>query len=390
MKYKELDIYQRIKSLIKQSYQLRGIVIKKDIHLSDKNVEYVYDKYIKGVSCYVDSLEREKKYGYFSHSSVNTSVYAYVYWIMLKGLLEEKIDDVIVEELKSILLKCQGKDGLCSDPNIMNLQYLNGDGWGARHLMPHYFIAMERLGIKPNYELNYLAPFHDAETVEKLLCSLNWQHPWESSNTVMNIGVGLLYERDFLKIDKANSGIEAIQKWLLENIRPDCGMWGIGNFKSKYFKYQMVRGAYHMYCLLIYDNVDFPYQDKAIDCILDLQNNYGGYDFRINSSACEDIDAIEPLIRLSLLNPNYRKIEIKESAKRSLFWVVQNQTNDGGCVFRLGESICYGCENMYSKSNQSNLFATWFRTLSVCYMYDYLTGNLRNYTKIGGYEYPLY
>ena len=63
---------------------------------------------------------------------------------------------------------------------------------------------------------------------------------------------------------------------------------------------------------------------------------------------------------------------------------------DGGCVFRLGEPIVYGSSNMSAMRNESNLFATWFRTLSVCYMYDFLTGSKRNYIDLGGYEYPLY
>lgn len=390
MNYKELDGYQRIKSIIKQLYQLRGIQIKRDVVLKDEIIKFAYEQYIRKVSDYLESIKIEKRYGYFSNSSESTSVYAYVYWIMLKGLLEEEIEEDILKELRIIVSNYQKKDGLCNDANILCLEYLNGDGWGARHLMPHYFIAVERLGLKLKYELHYLEMFHDSDSVYKLLSSLNWTHPWEASNTVMNIGVALLYERDFLKNDKSAIGIKAIQEWLISSIRSDCGMWGIGNVKSSNFKYQMIRGAYHLYCLLIYDNLDFDYQDRAIDCILDMQNRYGGYDFRKNSSACEDIDAIEPLIRLSLLNPTYRRKEIEESVKKSLIWVVQNQMSDGGCVFRLGESIRYGCENMSSKANQSNLFATWFRTLSICYMFDYLTGYRRKYINVGGYEYPLF
>ena len=386
MTLKKYDWYQCVKSDIKELLQLRDIKIMRYRELTLDDVKGLYEKYTQLVIRYMQKKEIQ---GFYSVSSTQPSVYSYIYWIMTAGLLDVQIDDGTIEQLRKKLLECQAEDGLCWDYNIINLQYLNGDGWGARHLIPQYLIALERLKIKPIYKLTYLSTFYSKQMMEVFLESLDWTQPWQASNVVMNIGVGLFYERDYLKNPRAEVGIKAMQNWMLANIRSDCGMWGSGSIKSKTFKYALIRGAYHMFSFLIYDNIDFPYKEKAIDLIMECQNKYGGYDFRKNSSACEDIDAIEPLIRLSIILPNYRRQEVIESTKKAFFWVIQNQMKDGGCVFRLGEKHMYGCSNMQSGINESNAFATWFRTLSICYMYDFLTGNERNYINLPGYEYPI-
>lgn len=385
-----MDFEQILKAHIKEFLQIRDIKLRFPVSLTEAEIKDIYQSYVDNVKKYLLNIVHKGKIGYFSKNSSQRSIYAYVYWVMTAKLIGMELDEKILNVLEEIICECQTEDGLCWDESIVNLQYLNGDGWGARHFMPHYFIAIERLGIKAKYSLKYVTPFYKSEILRTLFDALDWTHPWQSSNLVMNIGVALFYERERFNNKEAGKAVEVLQKWLMDHIRADCGMWGEGNLKSKSFQYALIRGAYHMYSFLIYDNIDFPYKEKAIDFILKCQNKYGGYDFRANSSACEDIDAIEPLIRLSLLTPGYRYAEIRSSISNSLQWVVQNQRDDGGCVFRLGELFDYGNVNMMSDKNESNLFATWFRTLSVCYMYDFLLGNVREYVDIPGYEYPLF
>ncbi len=385
-----MDLTYKIKARIKEFLQIGNIEISKPLHITKEEFETIYRSYVKQTKNYLNNIADDNRIGFFCKSAKKESIYAYVYWIMTASLLEIDVKDDILRKIVNKLETCQKKDGLCWDENIINLEYLNGDGWGARHFMPQYFVAIERLKMDLKYPLNYIEPFYQKEILKSFLDSLDWSMPWQSSNVVMNIGVVMFFERRYSESSNAGAAIEVLQKWLLDNIRPDCGMWGVGDINSISFKYELIRGAYHMYSFLIYDNIDIPYREKAIDIILECQNKFGGYDFRTNSSACEDIDAIEPLIRLSLLTPNYRVDEIKESIARSLQWVIQNQMKDGGCVFRLGEKFNYGSTNMESSVNESNLFATWFRTLSICYMYDFFTENNRRYVDIPGYEYPLY
>jgi len=42
--------------------------------------------------------------------------------------------------------------------------------------------------------------------------------------------------------------------------------------------------------------------------------------------------------------------------------------DNGGFVFRRGEQMVYGHELMSSKANESAMFPTWLRTLSLAYL----------------------
>ena len=49
-----------------------------------------------------------------------------------------------------------------------------------------------------------------------------------------------------------------------------------------------------------------------------------------------------------------------------------NQNDDGGYVFRRNEAMYYGHEQMNSGKNESAMFPTWFRTLTIAYLSNYL------------------
>ncbi len=388
MNINKSDLYCAIKKTIKYPKDIRSVEgIKVGRGIID--IESEYKKYLEQLCHYIELTEKNERIGYFSDSAIGTDIYSYTYYVMTSGLVDYDITSN-KEAVAFVLSKAQKEDGLCYDSNLISYRYLNGDGWGARHFIPHYIIAMERLRTPIAHEFKYTGAYKSNGSMKKILNSLDWTDPWGASNFVMNIGVALMYERKTRVDNSAGEAIKELQSWLIENIRPDSGMWGKGDIRSKAFRYLLVRGAYHIFPLLFYDGIDIPYKRKAIDLVLDLQNSVGGFDFRITSSACDDIDAIEPLIRLSLLENGYREKEIRECIEKAFHWVVFNQREDGGCVFSLGQPFCYGDSAMCSKANESNWFGTWFRTLSICYMYDYLTNNKRKYVDLPGMEYPLF
>ncbi len=388
---KKSDLYSFIRKNIKEKIQEKDIgkVILASEE-TDIDISEIYSEVVCGVKKYIAQITINDNLGKFSASSNKTNLYSYVYLAMIYGLLDIQYSEELKETIIQNILNAQYKDGLFYDKNILNYEYLIGDGWGARHLIPHIVIAMKRLNIKPIYEFNFLSALSVYDVMYSLMDTLDWKNVWKTSNFVMNIGVCMQYERDYIGIKERQNGIKAIQDWLINHIREDCGMWYKGKIDSISVKYEVVRGAYHLFPILFYDNIDIPYMKKTVDIILSLQNKYGGFDWRKNSSACEDIDAIEPLIRLSIKLPGYREKEIKKALSNAMFWIKQNQEADGGFVFRKGERFNYGNKNMVSNINESNLFATWFRTLSVCYIRDYLLRMQHNYVRVPGYEYPLW
>lgn len=154
--------------------------------------------------------------------------------------------------------------------------------------------------------------------------------------------------------------------WLESNQNPKTGSWGpIPSGASSLSK--TVQPGYHIWLLFFYDECPLHHVENIIDSLLDTQSDLGGFGVRLNSSGCEDIDSIDPLARLSFMT-EYRRDEIKSAVRRTLPWVFVNMNNDGGFVFRRFAPFFYGHENMFSDRDDSAMFATWFRTLSLTYL----------------------
>ena len=102
-----------------------------------------------------------------------------------------------------------------------------------------------------------------------------------------------------------------------------------------------------IYPLFFNDQRNILFKEKATDLLLSIQNILGEFDATLNSSACEDIDMIDPRIRFSHVT-NCRREDIDRALKRAFPWVLANMNNDGGFVFNRNESFYYGHEEIYS------------------------------------------
>ena len=78
--------------------------------------------------------------------------------------------------------------------------------------------------------------------------------------------------------------------------------------------------------------------------------------------------SIDILIRFAPYVDELIKIKINDSLEKAYNWVLMNQVDDGGFVFRLNESMLYGHEQMKVILNKEAMFPTWFRTLSLAYI----------------------
>ncbi|MFM6272366.1 MAG: hypothetical protein ACKPFA_38670 [Dolichospermum sp.] len=151
---------------------------------------------------------------------------------------------------------------------------------------------------------------------------------------------------------------------------------------------RMVQFAYHLFPLFFYDKIPIKYPDRIVKYVLATQNKVGGFGVQLNSSACEDIDSIDLLCRLSPFVSEQQKKEIDKSLKKALNWVLCNQVKDGGFVFRLYEPFSYGHKETSSTENQGAMLPTWFRILCLVYLLNYLKiSNDFVITKCPGYEF---
>ena len=285
----------------------------------------------------------------------------------------------------------QNDDGLFYDPVVQNEIYADSDWWGARHLALHMINAYTALGGKPKYKFRFLEEYYDPNFISGWLNAFDWQSSIgqtnDIDNKIMNIGCLLQYQRDTWDDLNAGAAVQFLQRYLFDRINPETGMWGKWSTDDPHQRSRMVQFAYHLFPLFFYDKLKLGHTTLIVNHILKTQNVYGGFGVQANSSACEDIDSIDVLCRLANDVPSLKK-EIDVALHRAFKWVLCNQVEDGGFVFRLYEPFTYGHTEMMSEANEGSMFAIWFRSLSLVYMDRYFKPDkLSLINSCPGYEY---
>ena len=282
-------------------------------------------------------------------------------------------------------------DGLFYDPIVAGPVFAQSDWWGARHLALHMISAYTVIGCRPKYPFTFLDPYCDLAYLEKWLDGYTWPQLISNScdfdNKLMNIGGLLQYRRDFWGDQSAGDAVAFIQQYLYDKINPESGMWGSCDTLDPSQRSRMVQFAYHLFQIFFYDEkFDFD-ADKVNGIVLSTQNRWGGFGVKPNSSACEDVDSIDILIRLASRTPRLSS-DIRDALEKGFAWVVSNQAHDGGLVFRQHEKLCYGHVQLSEDGKSGGMLPTWFRTLNVVYLARYfgVPGNYR-ITKCPGYEF---
>jgi hypothetical protein len=226
------------------------------------------------------------------------------------------------------------------------------------------------LAMKP---LRWLEPWRDSDQLVRWLTERDWGEgvAW-TGNEIMNIGILLQYARDFQNDHRAGRAVAVLLDWLsTQHVNPETGVWGAVDISDPIWRSHAVQAAYHWWPLFFYDGAPIPYLERAIDTVLATQNPLGGFGWGVHnsadpfmSSACEDIDSIDPLCRMLQLT-EYRRTDIQATLAKAAHWVLSNQIPDGGFVFMRDMPFEYGHLAMSSEAKQGAMFPTWFRLLSL-------------------------
>lgn len=269
----------------------------------------------------------------------------------------------------------QDDDGLFRDPAIYGHGWYAGDPeWcGRRHLSCHVVTALTCLGAVAARPQMWLEPFCAPGGIERWLERRDWaRQPDFAGNEVMNVGTLLQYARDY----QGHHGADEAAQRLLERLAThelnvETGLWGGLDTRAPPELSRAVQAAYHLWPLFFYDHRPIPHAARAVDTVLRTQNPRGGFGWGVhnrenpwNASACEDMDSIDPLVRLASQS-DYRRDDILAALRRALPWVLSHQNPDGGFVFMRGAPFSYGHQLMSSGPDVSAMFPTWFRTLSL-------------------------
>lgn len=327
--------------------------------------KYNYNMILK----FIEKLKMADYKFKFTNSSIYfITLYSSIYaaaTLSLLGKLNE-LSNREKEDWANYIQSYQCEDGLFRDSAIANDIAETEDWWGWRHLTCHAIIALTALNTKAKKPFKILEFLYEGG-VEKWLESRDWKNkPDFVSNEILNYGTLLQYARDFHKDEKAAKALQEMYDWLDAHQDPITGLWG-PTPRNKYTLSIGVQTAYHIWLLYFYDRRPIQYVEKCVDSCLATQNKFGGFGVHLNSSACEDIDSIDPLVRLYFIT-DYRYGDIKKALEKAYKWVLVNMNVDGGFVFQRDEPLLYGHELMSSKANESAMFPTWFRTLSLAYI----------------------
>jgi len=321
---------------------------------------------------YIEDMRiKDGAYGRYKYAKSQTEpvLYASLYAALTRHLYRDldEISDKQRNEWIDYIQSYQSADGLFKDPLIDNEIAPVIDWWGWRHLTLHAIMALTALGATAEKKFRLLEPFREKNFVIGWLGSRNWRNdPAGVSNEIQNYATLLQYARDFQGEKWAGSAVEWIFDWLDEKQDPETGLWG-NRFDTPHFLSIGVQTGYHLWLLYFYDRRPVKYIDKIIKSVLETQNFLGGFGVPSNSSACEDIDSIDPLVRLIFISQDHSG-KIKKALQKALPWILTNLNEDGGFVFRRAEPFKYGHEKMYSRAEESAMFPTWFRTLSLAYI----------------------
>ena len=327
---------------------------------------------------YIESMRfRNAPFGRYRYADgmAEPTLYSSTYAAMTRKLYRD-LDTLTHAERRewvAYLQSHQDDDGLYRDPRIA------GEGWykddpewcGRRHLTCHVVTALACLGAVAAKPLRMLEPFYDKARLIAWLEARDWSKVDYVGNEVLNIGTLLQYARDFQKELRAASAIRLMLDWLARHhMNPDTGLWGSIDVKEPKGLSRAVMGAYHFWLLFFYDRVPISHPNCAVDSVLRTENPKGGFGWGVHgpaSSACEDIDSIDPLARL--LSPGaHRCDDIRAALRRAEPHVLTMQNDDGGFVWVRGTKFSYGHPLMASGKDASGMFPTWFRTLSLAYL----------------------
>jgi len=321
-------------------------------------------------------LERVGSYR-FSVSSTEPTLYSSCYAAATRSLYGDLGDLTDGERSAWVdyLNAHQDEDGLYRDPVIYDQGWYAGDPFwcGRPHLTCHVIIALTALGGVAERPLRLAEEFADTDRLGQWLDARDFGErvAW-SGNEIMNLGTLLQYARDSHNDQRAGRAVEFMLDWLgTHHLSPNTGVWGSLDASDPVQRSHLVQAAYHWWPLYSYDHRPIPHLERAIDTVLATQNPLGGFGWGVHnpddpyvSSACEDIDSIDPLARM-MQHTDYRREDIEAALERAAAWVLQNQADDGGFVFIRNRHFEYGHAQFVAGPGVGSMFPSWFRTLSL-------------------------
>ena len=252
--------------------------------------------------------------------------------------------------------------------------------------------ALSALGFRPQYRLTFALSLLESDGLRKHINDGPWRDIWNQSNRLMFVLRYLIHLMGEPKYAaSANSAFDTVLSEIEERQDSKTGLWfGEGVRDHRWGVY----AAYHFAPFFLWRGRRLKRVDKIIDSVLGIQSPEGLFADSIGGGACEDLDAIDLLVKLSYLS-DHRSEDVCLGLRRAFDRILQLQCGNGGfpnylrslsapswkrrLVRRLGlsrtverwrpipleRSHYSGWTAVSVLSGAPDMWGTWFRTLAL-------------------------
>jgi len=167
----------------------------------------------------LDSLQTNDSVGEYQYalSLQSPLLHASVYSAMIRHLIGgyNHLSKFNTSKWISYIKNFQCSDGLYREDILKNEISETEDWWGWRHLSAHVITALIALSGETSLPFNFLEFLYEPGQATKWIASLPWATKAHFvSNTMMNYGILLQYNRDFWNIKEAGDALREVFDWL--------------------------------------------------------------------------------------------------------------------------------------------------------------------------------
>ena len=280
----------------------------------------------KNIENFIFSLKNTNGGFYLQKNFNQTTLMSSAFSIITLELINS-LGKLETSKEQNYFLKYQDeKTGFFVDPNL-NLEYNKIEDIEFNYI--HYqttafsLSALDALKMKPKYNFTFMNSFRGKEKISKFFEKINWRNPWHESNKIMFLLQFFSYEYIVMKKKDSLVDIHTIIDCLDSAQDSKTGLWGT-QFKASSFA--SMAAAYHFLIFYKYFNRKINFSEKISSSVFQLQMRDGLFHPFGGGGACEDLDAIDVIYKIS----SDVSTESEESLKRAYRALLQNYDKNGG------------------------------------------------------------
>lgn len=288
---------------------------------------------------YLEGIRTSDAYPYPLQKGAKGSMYGSCFAALTAELLNVKLPDA--DSIKSLLYSHLDKNtGLVVNQELCDEKFPPTRSHNELYLelQTTYFArsALYALGETGLPVVTFAYDLAKNNQVYQWLNDLDWSNPWLVSNLDMFLGIFLLeHQASAPDDDNIKKGLDEYYRWHDEHQSEIDGFWG-----SNPDLLERMAGGYHIY--VIYDAINrkIPLLDEAVTATKsliwdDLLYVYGG-----GGGSCEDMDAIDILVRGYLNNPN-KHTDLPDNLVVTAERLAYAINADGGYSWRLPTKLSW-------------------------------------------------